>query len=163
MVNPYEELMNGGMSGIQAFLTNKTCGEACWYAKEDVCRCSCNGLNHGCLLKAGAQQPGRTAIIDGARYRLAAVGKTDVYGGAEAINKSQPKRKLGNYEYVWRETEAGAPARVRKATESQIERWAELAAAKEEIAAIKSRRHAPIEYLRIWPHLLWVRIDIKEE
>ena len=25
---------------IQAMITEQTCGDACWHAKEDICRCS---------------------------------------------------------------------------------------------------------------------------
>lgn len=164
MSNPIEELINGGMGGITAYLTNKTCGEACWYAKEEICRCSCGGKNHGCLKREDGEQPQRTAMIDGVRYKLAAVGKTEMYGEATIINKAAPKRQItSTCAYHWRETEPGAPARVKKASPSQLERWPELKAHLEEITAIKARRHAPIEYMRVWPYLLWVRIDLEEK
>jgi hypothetical protein len=35
------------MSSLFAIMTEATCGEACWSAKEEVCRCSCGGKNHG--------------------------------------------------------------------------------------------------------------------
>lgn len=34
---------------MESILTDATCGEACWTAKEELCKCSCGGHNHGCL------------------------------------------------------------------------------------------------------------------
>ena len=60
-------------SFIEAILSRDTCSEACWNAREHVCRCSCGGANHGCMLVNGAPQPGRTKRVKETRYRLAAV------------------------------------------------------------------------------------------
>jgi len=57
----------------ESFLTGSTCGDACWHAKEEVCRCSCGGKNHGILLKGDNQQPLRTRKIDGQFYELVAI------------------------------------------------------------------------------------------
>ena len=54
-------------------LSRQTCSEACWQAKEEVCRCSCNGKNHGCMMVDGRPQPGRTRRTGDTRYRLVAV------------------------------------------------------------------------------------------
>ena len=51
----------------------RTCGEACWLARQEVCRCSCNGANHGCKLVNGRPLPGRTKRVKDTRYRLVAV------------------------------------------------------------------------------------------
>jgi len=32
-------------------LSAHTCSEACWFAREEVCRCSCNGKHHGAALR----------------------------------------------------------------------------------------------------------------
>ena len=56
-----------------AMRAQQTCAEQCWYARQDTCRCSCNGANHGCLLVNGAPLPGRTRRVQETRYRLAAV------------------------------------------------------------------------------------------
>lgn len=61
-------------SQLWAVVTSQTCGEACWHAREDVCRCSCGGKNHGCLKTTGGEQPVRQCKIAGHFYRLAAVG-----------------------------------------------------------------------------------------
>lgn len=73
-----------------AILTSQTCGEICWHAQEDVCRCSCGGRNHGCLTVDGATRPVRTSKIDGVRYALAGVGlRADLVPDAKAINGQQ--------------------------------------------------------------------------
>ena len=53
-----------------------TCGEACWAARLDVCRCSCSGANHGITRSATGERPTRTRTKDYGRYRLAAVGSS---------------------------------------------------------------------------------------
>ena len=124
-----------------SILTEQTCGEACWKAKEEICRCSCGGKNHGCLTH-GEQQPERTAKIDGERYRLRAVGRLEqLFPEAEKINGQQwrsiekplevtdadGKKFWHQYRYHWRETEAGAPARLKSASKEQRYKWRELA------------------------------------
>ena len=54
----------------------RTCAEQCWHAREEICRCACNGANHGCLLVNGAPIPGRTKRVKDDRFRLAAVMHT---------------------------------------------------------------------------------------
>ena len=63
------------------FFTMSTCGEACWEAREDVCRCSCNGKNHG-VLRNGNERPARTCKIQGYWYELHTV--TD-YGTGKSL------------------------------------------------------------------------------
>lgn len=145
-----------------AVLTSQTCGEPCWHAREEICRCSCGGRNHGCLLVPGGEAPERTAKIDGDRYTLIAVGLwKDLIAEAKAINGRQwkslerPEIVVGSsaadpdgkpwtkeramaaraagadvsfsqYYYSWRETDAGAPARLKTATTDQLSRWIEL-------------------------------------
>lgn len=73
-----------------AVLTSQTCGEPCWHAREEVCRCSCGGKNHGCLLTADGARPQRMAKIDGHRYKLAGVGlRADLLATAQEINGRQ--------------------------------------------------------------------------
>lgn len=69
-------------------LTETTCGEACWHAREDVCRCSCGGKNHGILCGPNGIQPKRMAKIAGCMYALEAVGLYDeLYPKAVEINR----------------------------------------------------------------------------
>ena len=132
-----------------ALLTEATCGEACWCATEDVCRCSCGGRNHGCLRGAHGVRPTRTAKIDGYRYELAAVGEV----GAEASRLIEAAGKYaghGGYTYYWRETDKGSPVRVKCATRAQIAAWPELAS---------YRENKPWEST----YILWVRCDTMPE
>ena len=156
------------MSPIAAFLTEATCGEACWHAREDICRCSCAGKNHGCLRSANGEQPIRTARIDSFRYELRAIGigtDTNVWKQAKQINTDAGPRSVQRvtdtltYTYRWETTDKGAPARIKRATESQITHWPELTAAREQIAEIKSKPFTWIEIEHAWPNLLWVKIS----
>lgn len=162
-LNPIQQRIASGMSSIAAFLTETTCGEACWQAHEDICRCSCGGKNHGCMRSADDIQPTRASKIDGYRYELKAVG-TNVYGEAKAINHANGPRSVDRinerltYTYWWDSTDRGAPARVKRATESQIAKWPELSAARSEIESIKSQRHCFVDIDRAWPYLLWVKL-----
>lgn len=58
---------------IVAFFSDMTCGENCWKAKEDVCKCECGGKNHGIQLRGGNGI--RACKINGYRYELHSVGK----------------------------------------------------------------------------------------
>lgn len=78
---------------LYSVLTSQTCGEPCWHATEDVCRCSCGGKNHGCLKTADGVRPTRMSKIDGERYKLAGVGlRGDLIASAQAINSRQWRR-----------------------------------------------------------------------
>lgn len=118
------------VSGIVAFLTLATCGEGCWHALEDVCRCSCGGKNHGCLKTASGISPMRMAKIDGFMYQLKAFGKyRDLYGKANEINLASNRRKKSAFDtngYPYKETDHGAPARLKPPTYEQTQRWTEL-------------------------------------
>jgi len=79
---------------VMAVLTSQTCGEACWHAREEVCRCSCGGANHGCLTHGG-ERPERTCKIDGILYRLKAVGKRrDISADACEMNRQAGYRSV---------------------------------------------------------------------
>jgi len=58
---------------LVAFFSDITCGENCWSAKEDVCRCECGGKNHGIHLRG--ENAVRACRINGYRYELVSVGK----------------------------------------------------------------------------------------
>ena len=133
-----------------AILTETTCGAACWHAREEVCRCSCGGKNHGVLNQPGAEQPARTCKIDGCRYELVAVGKEMHDEASRLLAACPPRGTHGTYTYSWRETERGSPYRVKPATVMQCEKWAELSAYK---------GLGKYEFYRAYPKLLWKRID----
>ena len=67
--------------------SDATCGEACWHAREDVCRCSCSGKNHGILKRDGQEQPARTRRIGHTRLKLVAVFPTH-RGAVDYIRES---------------------------------------------------------------------------
>lgn len=78
------------MTGLlMAVLTGSTCGDACWHAREEICRCSCGGINHG-ILNAGGNRPKRTCRIAGEFYELVAVipGIQPGECGIDAINRT---------------------------------------------------------------------------
>ena len=47
-----------------------TCNLACWMAREDVCRCMCEGENHGIMRDGEGEQPGRYCQRKGVQYEL---------------------------------------------------------------------------------------------
>lgn len=164
MLNPIEKRIAAGMNPLVAFLTEATCGEACWEAREDICRCSCGGENHGCMRDTTGKRPERTAKIDGYRYVLKAADVSGIYAQARKINDAagpyrvEPYTAIDyhedgtqtkvakEYRYFYTETMKGAPARRKPATREQIARWPELAAWRDD--------------LRSKPYLLWVREDL---
>jgi len=128
-----QKAIEEGKSLITAFLTNATCGEACWHAREEICRCSCGGVNHGCLKTKDGTRPIRSSKINGQFYKLKGVGEfKDLYNQAKEINKQFPYT-IGNnpYKFYYNETDIGAPARIKPATRLQIEKWEELQAFKD--------------------------------
>ncbi len=135
------------MSTLIAYLTEQTCGESCWHAREDICRCSCNGKNHGCLRDSGGERPVRSSRIDGYMYQLHAVG----YDVADIGDKMNEDSNLyGIYTYNTARSRdkmyIGAPAKARYATQSQVDRWPELAA------------YRGLDLYFNCPTLLWVRV-----
>ena len=119
-----------------ATLTNATCGDACWYAREDICRCSCGGKNHACLRGERGNRPERTRKLNGYMYQLAAVEAP----GASCIAVGEaPLRDLKRHimtgvmaEGLWErykfDSTPGYPVKIKTASESEIKRWPELAA-----------------------------------
>jgi len=161
MQNPIEQKIAQGISPIMAFMSEHTCGEACWQAREDICRCSCGGKNHGCMRSPDGIRPTRTAKIDGYRYELKAIGR-ELYDEAKAINDaSGPRQVCGPYIYEWRDNDFGAPARLKTATQSQVNSWPELAAYRDMIPETWSKNN-PHKCWIHWPglpSLLWVKIS----
>ncbi len=74
-LNPIQQRIADGMKPIAAYLTEHTCGEACWEAREDICRCACGGRNHGCMRSADGVQPARKGRGDLAMDIAEAKGK----------------------------------------------------------------------------------------
>ena len=136
--------MNTNPNTLTAYLTEQTCGEACWQAREDICRCSCGGRNHGCLRDASGVRPVRTARIDGYMYELQGVGD-GVDDIAQKINEADGVTFL--YAATSRDScYRSLRAKLRTPTDSQIEKWPELSAYRDK------------ETWRWKPYLLWVRV-----
>lgn len=110
-------------ANLLATLTGTTCGFACWEAREDVCRCSCGGKNHG-ILAHGGEQPQHQAKIAGHVYKLAAVGSwPDIR--QQAYDYNVPKDSAGNYDY--RQAKYGRNAAVDKPPTANQRKWPEVA------------------------------------
>ena len=125
-------MVNATMAGIahvKAILTAHTCGDACWYAREDVCRCSCGGLNHGVLLVPGGERPPRTRRTGKYRWQLAGVvpGWRAACEYAAGLYTEIGERPPASYSIIpsWGKPPLWA---VCGATDAQIAKWTELAA-----------------------------------
>lgn len=70
-----------------------TCSEACWYAREDTCRCSCGGENHGILLVDGAEKPTRRKRVKTKVFELdgVVVGYSEAQDYARSLGGSYPQ------------------------------------------------------------------------
>ena len=145
------------MELLEAILTAQTCGDACWRAREEVCRCSCDGANHGCLQSSDGVQPTRTSRISGKVFQLAAIGTYPQMESAKHAVEQAAKaagyvRKAGysadgthgRYEYVQHVAERTS------ASKSQVAKWVELA----------SQRDVPF-YAQA-RDMLWIRVDVAE-
>ena len=70
----YDDLGHDGTRDMpQAILTLTTCGHACWMAKQETCRCQCEGRNHGVLLENGPEKPVRKKRKGTGIFFLAAI------------------------------------------------------------------------------------------
>lgn len=119
-----------------AILTGSTCGDACWHAREEVCRCSCGGKNHGILNRGGAQ-PARTCKIE-SLYELVGVipGRADgecwndVFKRIDAERNRITDERFPGIDYygygAWRE-EKYFPVLDRKPSATQL-KWPEVVA-----------------------------------
>ena len=141
------------MQSLAVAITESTCGEACWAAREDVCRCSCVGRNHG-VLRGDGIRPDRTRKLNGYVYIVLAV---EAPGGScmaatqhplEELKRNIVQRAidLGLWDrYAWDST-PGSPVKIKTASESEVARWPELAAWRDN---------------RRWrPETVWIRADM---
>lgn len=88
-----------------------TCSILCWVAQEDVCHCSCGGVNHGCLRTALGVQPVRSRKISGRFYELTAVCN----GYGEVLDYRRDHPEIFNGKTV-----------TKNATALEISKWPEL-------------------------------------
>lgn len=54
-------------------MASGTCAENCWYAREQVCACQCDGRNHGIMLTAGGETPVRTKRVKDRVYKMISI------------------------------------------------------------------------------------------
>ena len=103
----------------QSVLTNATCCISCWEAKQDICYCSCGGINHG-VSKRGGEQPARMRHVKDAWYVFvkAMIGQNNTFSEAQRI-ASRPRD-------VTRSLDPHYPYIVQSATDNQIDSWDEL-------------------------------------
>ena len=121
-------------------ISDASCNEACWYAKEDICRCSCAGTNHGLLLRSGTIRPARQKKFQGIRYTLEAI----VIGYGEA-------HRIARETYgVWRPADRGESVHVQPAPASAF--GLPLAGAWKELAG-----YQPSPFHQRHPYLIWKR------
>lgn len=135
-------------------LSEQTCGPSCWRAKEDLCHCSCEGRNHGCLKQEydadgnALPRPPRQMRKYGHMYQLHSIHKDggSAWAAKRDFIKLHPVTVQGVYHgrsYV-REGEA---AFDQHATTAQM-KW-------DELKALVDPEHA-------WrrPYLVWARLDL---
>lgn len=182
-----ESSLKPGMSPFEslvAFMSDATCGENCWNARDLVCRCSCGGRNHGCMIgedgtNQQGQKPRRTAKIDGFRYELVAIGEYhEVDDAARQVNESAGPRwtrttyiddDTGKYwnEYEWEQKSVKPSSNVRtKVRPVPWETGDKGAPARVKVASkdqvsrwkeVSSWSHPANQ--RIRPYLLWIKTE----
>lgn len=124
---------------MEAVLTDRACSPMCWYAQEDVCHCSCGGVNHGCLKSEGGVQPQREAKLDGCRYKLGAVGMF------KELKAEHPTAQFWDAK--------GASKRIKLATKDQIAKYSELPAYRDKPGTLDYLTGSLDKDTR--PYLLW--------
>jgi len=149
---------------LEALYTEQTCGDACWHAREDVCRCSCGGKNHGCLRTEDGEQPNRTRRIKDMMYQLVAVSPSpetctaaiDAYHPIDELHRKIEQKAIdtgrctyGDINYAEGYRMKCLPCYTKTATEGEMKRWPELAAWRDNTHWFK-------------PLTLWVRVDMLE-
>ena len=108
-------------------INHRTCGDHCWHAREEICRCSCGGDNHGILLDPNNSIPTRTRRVEDTFFVLEAV----VTGWENADNyvnewyNQQGLRKPVSYSLkpTWGSKPLMGHSRP---TKSQMEKWPEV-------------------------------------
>ena len=139
-----------------AVMTGSTCGDACWHAREEICRCSCGGANHG-ILNRGDTRPRRTCKIDGQFYELAGIiaGRADgecwndVFKRTDAARHELTRERFPNidpFAYGAYRQESTFPVVDRKISPTQA-KWPEVAAVHDAMRLIWARPAGSVYYI----------------
>jgi hypothetical protein len=126
MTAQYPDIKTLQRNSVVAILTGHTCGEACWHARDEVCRCSCGGQNHGILNRADGSRPERTSKKDGQVFVLAGVAPS--WREAETMRREVEASHfpgLDHCAYGSFRDAATLPVISRKASSSQLN-WPEV-------------------------------------
>ena len=124
---------------IEAMVTTTTCGYNCWYAREDVCRCYCGGVNHGILTHDGAEQPVRIRKIKSKRFEL--VGVVPGYGNAHSYVRKELNGRSDSAEWC-----KMGDYLVQRVSDSKFGKWPEL------------NGFEPDRHFQKHPHFVWKRV-----
>ena len=135
--------------------TISTCSDACWYAREETCRCSCAGANHGILLKQGRERPKRTRRVKGHWFELHAI----IPGHRAAQDEAAKLLAAAGEIRKWHTTirpEWGSPPlyAIDGPTDKQLETWPELKSFRD----WRSKGRCYAEAAPHRPHLVWARM-----
>ncbi len=82
-------------------MAEASCSHRCWYAQGNVCRCSCEGANHGLLKDSGAAPP-RAVMTGGKNYQFT------IFPAAEeqtSRRQGKPREKMDYKEYAFTASE----------------------------------------------------------
>jgi hypothetical protein len=142
------------MSEVKFSWSNITCGEACWEAKEDVCKCSCNGKNHG--IRKRGENPIRTKRVKGHLYYLQMVGnRIELMNIVNDLLPIITGNKNANAAwYDFNPSKAGSPMMLNYATSEQAKKWAELS---------QWKNLSEQDFYFESPAILWRREDISKD
>ena len=149
-----------------------TCAEQCWEAREMVCKCSCDGRNHGITRKnaQAGQQPDRTRRIKDEVFKLVAVVPTANEAPAYIKETGQFYYYISVRQATRRHTELcrnigrkDFGLGYERATGGAL-KWPEVkaivtAAQEAEVKAVQE--NGGTRTRRIEPFLIWQRIDVK--
>ena len=116
---------------IGKIMSGHTCGIVCWAAQDDVCHCSCGGVNHGILRKQPGHPVVRTRKKDDKFYELTSV----LHGHKELMILLQEDPKF----YA-----NGCWTQV--ATKAEVSTWPELT---------RFRTQSPVDRVLHSPLLIW--------
>lgn len=136
------------------------CGPQCWEARDDVCRCSCGGANHGIHRHKSPSLTGlkRQLVYGGFIFELSQVAApidrgSGIYGPEILDQKAQELNRKAGINYAFAHTSRNhfgefPVAILRTPTDSQIEKWPELAEWRGKVNAMYGK-----------PTILWTRRD----